>query len=512
MKSLIHEMKVLQAGSAPLVAGLCQEIKLSEIVNSMVRWDPKQCRLSPGTLIQALVINVLTAKQPLYRIEEFYKNQDTELLFGPGVTADALNDDALGRALNKLAQAHPKRVYLQLALSAVKVHGIDVNSVHADTTSKSVYGQYEDDDNLLKITHGYSKDHRPDLKQFLYGLIVNHEGIPLCGELRDGNTSDKTWNHDVLEELESLLPVAKGKCIYVADSALVTKANLDLMAEKDIAFISRLPDTFGIGKELKEWAFQENNWQNVGQLSPGSDKASYRIQETQREFLERNYRFVVIHSTSLDKRKEKALEGEVDKQRITLTRSAQELGKRDFFCEADAKEALEIFTKENQGLYIAFTGEVISHTVIERRPGRPKKGEVPESKTLYRANVTVGDIDQSALAEAKARASTFILVTSVLDKEVSALEVLKEYKEQTKVEQGFRFLKDPVYVDGIYVKNTERVVALGYVFLMSLLIYTLLQRRVRNNLAAEKDPVLIPGKRKTHNPTGKAILDMLEMD
>jgi hypothetical protein len=243
----------------------------------MVRWDPKQCRLSPGTLIQALVINVLTAKQPLYRIEEFYKNQDTELLFGPGVTADALNDDALGRALNKLAQAHPKRVYLQLALSAVKVHGIDVNSVHADTTSKSVYGQYEDDDNLLKITHGYSKDHRPDLKQFLYGLIVNHEGIPLCGELRDGNTSDKTWNHDVLEELESLLPVAKGKCIYVADSALVTKANLDLMAEKDIAFISRLPDTFGIGKELKEWAFQENNWQNVGQLSPGSDKASYRI-------------------------------------------------------------------------------------------------------------------------------------------------------------------------------------------------------------------------------------------
>jgi transposase len=88
--------------------------------------------------------------------------------------------------------------------------------------------------------------------------------------------------------------------------------------------------------------------------------------------------------------------------------------------------------------------------------------------------------------------------------------VLREYKNQTAVELSFRFPKNPVYIDGIYVKNTERVVAIGYVFLMALLIYTLLQRRVRRNLAKEPKPLIIPGKRKSFSPTGTMLLEMLK--
>jgi len=39
----------------------------------MVTWVPKLCRLSPGTLLEALVINILVARKPLYRLEEFYR-------------------------------------------------------------------------------------------------------------------------------------------------------------------------------------------------------------------------------------------------------------------------------------------------------------------------------------------------------------------------------------------------------------------------------------------------------
>lgn len=98
MKSLIPQLEILDAGAGPLVAAMCQEIGLREIVDNMVKWDRKQCRLSPGTLIEALVVNVLTARKPLYRVEEFYRTMDLEVLFGTGVTSDALNDDALGRA------------------------------------------------------------------------------------------------------------------------------------------------------------------------------------------------------------------------------------------------------------------------------------------------------------------------------------------------------------------------------------------------------------------------------
>ncbi|MDH7579015.1 MAG: transposase, partial [Bacillota bacterium] len=101
--------------------------------------------------------------------------------------------------------------------------------------------------------------------------------------------------------------------------------------------------------------------------------------------------------------------------------------------------------------------------------------------------------------------------TNILDdKEFSPADVLREYKNQTAVELSFRFLKNPVYVDGIYVKNTERVVAIGYVFLMALLIYALLQRRVRRNLAKETKPLTIPGKRKSFSPTGTMLLEMLK--
>lgn len=72
------------------------------------------------------------------------------MLFGAGVTPDALHDDALGRALDKLGETNPETIYLTLALRAMKIHGVAVNSMHGDTTSISVYGDYDyEDDNAV---------------------------------------------------------------------------------------------------------------------------------------------------------------------------------------------------------------------------------------------------------------------------------------------------------------------------------------------------------------------------
>lgn len=82
MRSLIPKVKILSAGAAPLVAAFCREIKLRDIIDEMVTWDPKQCRLSPGTLLEALVINILVARKPLYRVEEFYSEMNLNVIFG----------------------------------------------------------------------------------------------------------------------------------------------------------------------------------------------------------------------------------------------------------------------------------------------------------------------------------------------------------------------------------------------------------------------------------------------
>ena len=58
---------------------------------------------------------------------------------------------------------------------------------------------------MLDIRHGYSKDRRPDLKQFIYGLVVSGEGLPLLGTVQDGNTGDKVRNSQIIDEIRQEL-------------------------------------------------------------------------------------------------------------------------------------------------------------------------------------------------------------------------------------------------------------------------------------------------------------------
>ncbi|NLN87855.1 MAG: DUF4277 domain-containing protein, partial [Syntrophomonadaceae bacterium] len=53
----------MEAGAAPQIAARCDEIKLADTINQLVMWDDKQCKLSPGTRIEAIIINVLSARK-----------------------------------------------------------------------------------------------------------------------------------------------------------------------------------------------------------------------------------------------------------------------------------------------------------------------------------------------------------------------------------------------------------------------------------------------------------------
>src|SRR5690606_19932027 len=164
---------------------------LASIVNAMVRWDPQQCRVSPGTLAVAMILNVLVDRKPLYQVDSFYKDRDLDLLFAEPVDLTMLNDDALGRTLDRLAAVDLPRLVQSVALCAVRAGQMEVRTVHADTTSVSVYGEFEPTEgdrrfvaehpeaDLPKITNGYSKQKRPDLKQYVLGLVVSKDGLPL---------------------------------------------------------------------------------------------------------------------------------------------------------------------------------------------------------------------------------------------------------------------------------------------------------------------------------------------
>jgi transposase len=194
-----------------------------------------------------------------------------------GITSEDFNDDALERAMDYLYEAIPWKVYTSLALSALKALDLTLGTLHYDTTSFSVHGQYTNDsesESKLNITYGHIKQKHPDLKQIVLGMSVTPERIPILAKVEDGNTSDKTWNLAFIKKMrETLDDYDWSNLLYQADSALVTKENLRELATFQSDFLSSLPDTFTLSTELKSKAWASNTWQDLGPLT---DKKRYR--------------------------------------------------------------------------------------------------------------------------------------------------------------------------------------------------------------------------------------------
>jgi len=448
--------------------------------------------------------------------------QDIAVLFGADASADDFNDSALGRTLDKIFEAGPKKVFGAAALRAALKEDVEFGVVHSDTTSWSLKGLYESsspDDEAFFIAHGYNRDHRPDLKQFNYGLVVNGEGIPLLGYASDGNESDKVWNRRVIEELVEGFTDHLTDLVYVADSAAVTKGNLDLIADKGIRFISRLPATFAQEQEVKDRAWSNGGWIDAGVLTenPKRDSAFYRYQEyvvdIAAQTAVRPYRLIVVHSSSLDKRKAKTLEKNLLKQREELEAQLEQLSKVEFACEPDARAALERVRSENRDALYMIAGDVQAEEAIlkRRRPGRPRKDEPLPTKTIFRARASVGDLKEREYAELKLRASCFVLITNMLDEEEHPAEkVLRDYKEQTAVELQFKAIKEPEFVGAMFVKKPERLEALAYVVLLAAMVRAIIQRLARRYAEITNEELPIPGKRMTKRPTARMILDSFD--
>lgn len=513
-----ENLRFFRAGPSAVIAGLCDVLKIRQIIDSVVHWDPSQCRLSPGTRIMALIINILVDRKALCHVADFYRDQDLGVLFGAGqkVRYEELNDDALGRALDKLAATGDlKKLFSTIALTAAATHDVPIVGLHIDTTSISVQGAYEGE-GPLEITFGFSRDHRPDLKQFLIGLTVTREGIPVLGQSLNGNTSDKSWYPEVIEELIGTFSEEKlQEIIFVADCALVTKDNLALLSPEEgkigLKFISRLPETFAVAEEVKEEAFRLGKWNGIGTLSQKKGAAYYQSQSFVREIEGWAYRLIVVHSSALDQRKEKSLTKKWTRQKEELEKAARELSQRPFACKADAIKALELFVKEHHHQPFAVNGRITGELIARYpKPGRPRKGTQPESTEVYYVHVKISE-DENAMGREKDLASTFVLITNLMDAEkYPDREVLKEYKEQNAVERQFSFLKQPFLLGPIFLKNKDRVEAMSFVFQLSLLVAAYLEYRVRKSLETETAPLTLPGKRKSNTPTARALLEMLD--
>lgn len=505
--------QAVQAGVGVVVRELLERLEFVKTIDELLEWDPGQCKLSPGRRLLALVAAFVENRRALFRMPEVFATKDVEVLMGEGVEADWLNDKALGRALDKLYDADVKRVYSTICFRAVEAYQVIVDRLHADTTSVSVAGAYEDDvhTDVLDITRGYSKDHRPDLNQFKIGTVVTREGIPLIGDVFDGNGTDQIWNRDLLPWLSSWISEEKRKeTLFVADSALIVKENLRRLDEHHYRFVSRLPNTFGETTVAKADALHgsEDRWVDVGAFSEKKDAAHYRLLERHDTIDGRPYRLIVIHSSKLSEKKAKTLERKAEKEHESLQKAVKVLSRETFRCREDALGAFEAFLAKEDPQFYEVTADVWEDTVQPKRPrrGRPSKEEAPPpEETVFSLEISIGKRNEKKLESERRWESTFVLITN--DDSCTPKELFEAYRGQSSVEAAFRWLKAPVRVSPVFLKRPERVEAFGYVMLMAYLVAALVQKVVRDNLP--KGEKLAVEGRKTDTPTAQNVLDMV---
>jgi transposase len=191
-----------------IVAGVCQEIGLADYLDA--RDTHTHERVSVGTATVAMVLNGLGfANHRLYLVSQFFKTKPVAHLLGPGITAEDLNDECLGRTLDWLYAQDPTALFAGIATQARRRLGLAARELHVDTTSFSVSGEYArdaDDDidaQAIAITYGYSRDHRQDLKQWMLALATSGEGaIPVFLRPLDGNASDQ---RELVQTIEALV-------------------------------------------------------------------------------------------------------------------------------------------------------------------------------------------------------------------------------------------------------------------------------------------------------------------
>ena len=429
---------------------------------------------------------------PLYLFKEFFIGKATEHLLGEGILPEHLNDDRIGRALDSLWDYGLTPMFTNIAMLAQRQFKIGVESLHLDSSSFRVVGQYEMEGSEsveeIRITYGHSKDHRPDLKQFMMDVICTGDGdIPLFIRIADGNEADKAVFAQLMKQFRAEWNLDS---IYVADSALYSADNLQQLGQ--LRWITLVPASLKtvniLVESLGEETFEE------------SEIPGYRIASCCSDYGGVRQRWLVVESESGRTRQLKQLDKRVKKQLTLAKRALKRLNQQDFAGAADAEIAAD---KLSQGwkYHILESLKIETHFHYAQA-GRPSKDQKPEQIT-YRVTASIVD-DPEALKIARRRAGRFILATNVLDTEtLSNDEVLREYKGQQSSERGFRFLKDPLFfTSSVFLNTPRRVAALAMVMGLCLLVYTLGQRQLRQALTQEQETI----PNQLGNPTASPTL------
>ena len=479
-----------------IVAALCDEIGIVETIDGLIAPD-KRSKLTVGECTKLMVINGLGfTSRPLYLEAQFYSSKPIERFLGRSLAVEEITNDVLGRGLDRLFEANCEGIFSHIASRAIDRFKVDTRFRSLDTTSMNVWGEYEEGMGL--VAFGYSKDNRPDLKQFMLSLMSSQDGdVPLLAQTIAGNSSDKMHFREVLENLQEGIEQSNALFYYVADSALYSKETIKGISGKS-KWISRVPESLLASKQM----IREIKKEQMQEFGEG-----YYATERKSNYGETEQRWIIVFSQKGYERSLKTLEREVKKSKVKAEKELSKLCSSAFGCQEDGLKAVEEL--EKRLAYHQFKEITVNKEIKMGKVGRPKSTDV--GKEVYKISCQLEESEEK-IELAKQSKGKFIIATNELDATLlSQEELVNRYKKQQSVERGFRFLKDPLFMtSSVFLKNEQRIIALGMIMCLCLLVYMLAQRKLRLELEKEKESIPNQKGKPTSIPTMRWIYQLFE--
>jgi transposase len=527
-----------------LIVAAADQLGIVETIDRLIPKGPGQI-LSTGECVLSIIVNFLSGsgQQRLYVTPDFYEQVAVDKLFRPGIEAHHFNDDALGRALDSTAEYGASKLFNTVMLIGANKANLTDKYMHLDTTSMSVFGEYKVCETIeaaksngetialntlsnqdgngaqpptwsivsapnnaanLKITHGHSKDHRPDLKQVVVSMMVNGPAnLPLFMETLDGNTSDKAYFADAFKEAKSVFLDHLGEnrdFIWVADAAFYTSQNVKKMHAERARFITRVPTVLREARKLFKKEIEKQNW-NLCKDS------NYQVYESQQDFADVEQRWILVMSRHAHERDLKSFTDRLEREKLAIEAAQKSIGRKTFACVADAKQAVKKeFRKFKYHRFQADFVEILGYG----KAGKPSADAKPKVIGIRVDGQIYTRKDE--IEEAMQFHGKFIIATNVLDKnELSAEEALVAYKKQSSCETTFKFLKNPTFqMNTIFLKRPDRIVAMMMILTLAAAVAHVLEYNLKANLTINNDSVPDKSKKPIQNPSFQLIAHLMK--
>ena len=138
----VKDIEIQNIDHLGIVAGIVDSIGLVEIINNLLGIEAGE-KVSAGHVVKAMILNGLGfVSQPLYMFPKFFESIACEHLIGDGVKPEYLNDDKLGRVMDKLFVKGLDTIFLAISLNTVNKFKISLSSSHLDSSSLHLHGEY----------------------------------------------------------------------------------------------------------------------------------------------------------------------------------------------------------------------------------------------------------------------------------------------------------------------------------------------------------------------------------